>query len=267
MRERLLPQLAAENPRIVEALGRTAAVCADDYSYILEQLAAIWPILAEELPQQIMFKREVWNGLHPSLQRYTLRRAADRLTGSEELSLAQIEAALAFLAKAQGKRHELGLGLWLELSYNTIVVAPHELLDRLEGRFPQLYGEAAPLPIPGRVDLGGGWLVVAQLTPPEQQDNWWLALEREQLVEPLYVRRRIAGERFRPAGAQGSKRLQDLFVDMKIPRQYRANWPLLTSSSQLLWVAGLRAAEGVVAGSEATHVVWVGLVHKEDKYA
>jgi tRNA(Ile)-lysidine synthase len=244
-----------------------AAVCADDYDYMLEQLAAIWPTLAQELPQQITLKRDVWDGLHPSLQRYALRRVADRLTGNEELSLAQLEAARAFLAKAQGKRLELGLGLWLELSYNTIVVAPYELLDQLEDRFPQLYGEAAQLSIPGNLDLGGGWQIVVQFTPPELQDHWWIALERERLAEPLYVRRRMVGERFRPAGAQGSKRLQDLFVDMKIPRRYRANWPLLASSSQLLWVVGLRAAEGVVADSAAAHVVWVGFMHKEDTHA
>ncbi|NTU85914.1 MAG: tRNA lysidine(34) synthetase TilS, partial [Chloroflexales bacterium] len=80
---RLLPTLAAENPRVVAALGRTARVCADDYDFIQAQLNAAWPALAAEAPGAILLRREVWHALHPALQRYALRRAAARLGTAE----------------------------------------------------------------------------------------------------------------------------------------------------------------------------------------
>jgi tRNA(Ile)-lysidine synthase len=259
VRERILPTLAEENPQIVDALGRTAALCAADYAFISDQLAEQWPMLAREFPRQVVFDQAIWQPLHTTLKGYALRRAVQQLAGHDTLSFAQIEAGLRFLAQGRAASHELGAGLWLEVGYNTIAVAFPDAFDGLDGRFPQLVGEAMRLPIPGVMALNPGWEAETRLVAPEESSPWWIAIQREWLGEALFLRRRVVGERFRPAGGQGSKRLQDLFVDMKIPRRYRANWPVLANREQLIWVAGLRAAEGFVADEHIMEVVWVGL--------
>ena len=53
----------------------------------------------------------------------------------------------------------------------------------------------------------------------------------------LYVRYRQAGDRVRPMGMSGSKKLQDVFVDAKVPRHLRAIWPVVvTASNEIVWV-------------------------------
>jgi tRNA(Ile)-lysidine synthase len=65
---------------------------------------------------------------------------------------------------------------------------------------------------------------------------------------PLVLRNWRAGDRFYPLGMQGkSKKLQDLFTDMKLPRRERQGIPVLTSPEGILWVAGLRQDERFVA--------------------
>ena len=46
-----------------------------------------------------------------------------------------------------------------------------------------------------------------------------------------YVRRWQSGDRVKPIGMQGSKKVQDIFVDKKIPRRDRMIWPLIVSGS------------------------------------
>jgi tRNA(Ile)-lysidine synthase len=61
---------------------------------------------------------------------------------------------------------------------------------------------------------------------------------------PLTVRNRRPGDRFRPVGLGGRKKLQDYFVDRKIPREQRDSVPLVVDEQgRILWVAGHATAE------------------------
>jgi tRNA(Ile)-lysidine synthase len=54
------------------------------------------------------------------------------------------------------------------------------------------------------------------------------------------VRSRQPGDRYRPLGAPGVRKLQDVLVDGKVPRATRDRVPLLTADGRLVWVAGHR---------------------------
>lgn len=58
----------------------------------------------------------------------------------------------------------------------------------------------------------------------------------------LYARSRRAGDRIAPFGLPGSKKVQDLFVDAKIPRDERVRIPLFECGGDIVWVPGYRIA-------------------------
>jgi tRNA(Ile)-lysidine synthase len=62
---------------------------------------------------------------------------------------------------------------------------------------------------------------------------------------PLVVRSRLPGDRIRPAGMGGrSKKLQDLFVDRKVPRGLRDTVPLVVDAGgRIVWVVGEAVGE------------------------
>jgi tRNA(Ile)-lysidine synthase len=76
------------------------------------------------------------------------------------------------------------------------------------------------------------------------------------------VRRRHPGLRLRPAGATGSRKLQDVLVDAGVPRRHRDALPLLFEAEapgtegRLLWVPGVARAEGLTlpTGHPGWHV-------------
>jgi tRNA(Ile)-lysidine synthase len=60
----------------------------------------------------------------------------------------------------------------------------------------------------------------------------------------LQLRSRRPGDRMRPRGGRGSRKLQDVLVDAKIPRRDRETLPLLVTGAQVvLFVPGVRPAE------------------------
>ena len=56
---------------------------------------------------------------------------------------------------------------------------------------------------------------------------------------PLRVGFRSPGLRMRPVGGSGSRKLQDIFVDARVPREDRDSWPLVFAGEKLAWVPGL----------------------------
>jgi tRNA(Ile)-lysidine synthetase-like protein len=72
----------------------------------------------------------------------------------------------------------------------------------------------------------------------------------------LRVGYRRPGLRIRPAGGRGSRKLQDIFVDARVPREDRDSWPLVFAGDRLAWVPGLAVAADLAAakGEPAQHV-------------
>jgi tRNA(Ile)-lysidine synthase len=56
----------------------------------------------------------------------------------------------------------------------------------------------------------------------------------------LRLRTKAHGDRIRLPGMDGSKKLQDIFVDEKIPRERRAFIPVVATDEEVLWIPGLR---------------------------
>ncbi len=99
------------------------------------------------------------------------------------------------------------------------------------------------------VELGNGWVLTCNLVllPTENwllnSDNWSALLDADLMGDRLRVRTVHAGERFQPLGMSGaSVKLQDFFVNVKLPRRARAKWPLVCVGDEIAWVGGLRLA-------------------------
>lgn len=52
------------------------------------------------------------------------------------------------------------------------------------------------------------------------------------------------GDRMRPLGMQGSKKLQDIFSDGKVPTTLRHRLPIIECQGEIVWIPGYRIAQG-----------------------
>jgi len=65
----------------------------------------------------------------------------------------------------------------------------------------------------------------------------------DRLGQTATIRSRRPGDRFMPLGMSDNKKLQDFFVDQKVPRMERDSVPLLVAGDEIAWVIGHRVAE------------------------
>jgi tRNA(Ile)-lysidine synthetase-like protein len=79
---------------------------------------------------------------------------------------------------------------------------------------------------------------------------------RGDIAVPLTVRSRRNGDRLRPVGRGGSRKLQDLLVDRKVPARERDRVPIVTDrDGRILWVVGHAADVAAVPPDGAGDVI------------
>ena len=69
--------------------------------------------------------------------------------------------------------------------------------------------------------------------------------------QALSIRNFREGDRMKPFGINGSRKLQDIFVDLHVPRKERGRIPLLLCGEEIIWLPGYRIASGWAVKSES----------------
>jgi tRNA(Ile)-lysidine synthase len=139
--------------------------------------------------------------------------------------------------------------------------------------FPQLQPDfTADLPIQGELEVGNGWYIQcdridhSEITLADALENSdpnqaWLDLAKLKL--PLRVGRARRGQRFQPHGMlSGSQKLSDFWINIKHPRQARADWPVVYSGEKIAWLPGFRPAQPYLLSLETSQVLHLRLIRR-----
>jgi tRNA(Ile)-lysidine synthetase-like protein len=208
-----------------------------------------------------------WRDLPLGLQRAVLREAIHTLRASlRNINWAHVERAVWLCREGTtGQRATLAAGLAVEIGYGTLRVGPEA-----PGHVPatsQVVGTSTLLALtaPGSTSIGGGGRVEIaragrQALPADLAgggDPWTAFLDADAAGPELWLRPRQPGDRFQPQGMGGhSMKLNEFMINLKLPKDTRAGWPLLIGRGGIAWVCGLRVAEWA-AVRETTRDIWV----------
>ena len=95
-------------------------------------------------------------------------------------------------------------------------------------------------------------LMSAAETPEDGQRHADLAIESYN----NYLRENPrAGDRMRPFGMKGSKKLSDIFIDKKIPLRRRDKALIIADQKQIIWLVGVTTAETTRVTADAEKVL------------
>jgi tRNA(Ile)-lysidine synthase len=226
VRHDVLAALRELSPAAERTIAETARQLREE-AEVLER--AVEDVLGGERPdaQAAPISLDALRAEPPALQRLVLRRLAELAAGGQRsLSRPEAETILA-LGDAGSRSLDLGGGLTAVVEYG--------LLRFTGAREEEATPEAVELPVPGRVRFGD-WEVEALLDDPGEAT---VVLPSDAAT----VRSWRPGDRMRPLGLGGTKTLQDLFTDRKVPRGLRHGLPVVEAGGEIVWVAGVALDE------------------------
>jgi tRNA(Ile)-lysidine synthase len=273
LRHEVIPRLEELSASALAAIARFADLAADDEAALddiaTEMMADL--VLSDEngapaaptdgaappAVRTILVDAARLDRTPPAVARRVVRRMVALLAPSVTWAADHIEAVRA-LAVADTSDSAADLpGIRVERTGTAVRIS----------RAPTATGDWSPLfrrtlDIPGTVSIPEAGVVISARMdvagePPRGGGGARAVLERASVTPPLIVRNWRPGDRMRPLGAPGRRKLQDLFVDRKIPRGQRHRVPVVEDAAgRILWVAGVAVAEsGRVWTPEASVVI------------
>jgi tRNA(Ile)-lysidine synthase len=220
IRHDVLDALRQLSPAAERTIAETARQLRDE----AEVLDAAVVAALEELGGGPALSLDALREFPAALQRLVLRSLAGRTLSREELT------RLLAVRNEGTVSLDLGGGLRAVAEYGTL------RFSRAADAEPPA---AVELAVPGRARFGD-WELEARLEGPGD-------VAVTDVGPAVTVRAWRDGDRMRPAGLGGSKSLQDLFTDRKVPRALRRTLPVIEANGEIVWVAGVAVDERFVA--------------------
>ena len=245
VRHGLLAELHAVAPAAERTIAETAAQLRDEAEVLDAAVAAA----LQRLGGGPAVEASALVELGPALARLVLRRLAERETGaSRSLSRDEVDAVLALAGttlpgRGNGEvtlRGPVGGTRSLDLGGGLRAVAEYGTL-RFRAGPDAPAPEPVTLPVPGSVRFGA-WEVEARTGAGGEVE-----LRADALGDAVTVRGWRDGDRMRPLGLGGTKTLQDIFTDRKVPRSLRRSLPVVEVGGEVAWVAGVAVDERFAA--------------------
>ncbi len=97
---------------------------------------------------------------------------------------------------------------------------------------------------PGEYLLPDGRVLRVKLASPKEASKEALILDPQKVSFPLTVRPAQPGDRIRPPGFYGRKKLKKLFWERKIPHEFRWSWPIIEKDGEIVALPGFFVQEG-----------------------
>jgi tRNA(Ile)-lysidine synthase len=270
IRHRVLPLLEAEmQPRAREALARAAgnlqrALAALDADAEICLAACALP----STPGDIRLDPARLRSYHPGLVEFTLRLAIARIRGSAaDLPAPLLRGIAAHCLDGRAGRFRVAGGTIVDVTDRSIRIARETP--------PSGGGFSGPVPIPlvGTIRWGSGRFRTRTIEWAEGSRLRVRGLERVQVFDageirpPMLARVPAEGDRLLMEDGKGSRLLSDLLSERGVPRDLRADQPILEDAGGVLWAPGIRRAARALVGTRTRRiwiVRWQGRLPSED---
>jgi tRNA(Ile)-lysidine synthase len=280
IRAQLLPVLQLDfSPRIVDHLGDLARLSREEqhfWSALVED--RFGRLVREESGRFVVQVRDLISPLAsvvsgpagpsgPSgapfraLTERLVRRLYEGVRGNcRDLTAEHVDQVIRLASECtSGSRIELPGGVVAERIFGDLVFSKATREARATrraetGSIPPAYNYVVSLPSEGMAaisvpELGARFLLkMIDWSSTERDTNLEDTLDADLLKSTLTLRNWQPGDAYRPRGHRQARKLKQLFLARRVPRDERARWPVIECGGRIVWSRGMPLADDFCAG-------------------
>ncbi|MBB3114129.1 tRNA(Ile)-lysidine synthase [Paenibacillus phyllosphaerae] len=244
----VLPALTAFNPQLSESLVRLSVIAAAEDDWMEEEARKAYSRHVQSDPDGCRIDRKALLGLQVALQRRLIKLILSHMGLEKETTitfdLIETSRRAAEDGAASTWRMDAGGGLRIAREYDSM------RFNRISASDGSVHGTGTYLyeleEGTRRMELSEAgacltftWEEGCNYVKPAGRNE--AAFDADQLTYPLVIRSRIPGDRMQVLGLNGTKKVQDMFVDERVPPSRREVMPLLVDATgTILWIPGIR---------------------------
>lgn len=162
----------------------------------------------------------------------------------------KLEKIVQLMNQGGTKKITLSQDVFLVKDYTNIYVEKDEKRENLS---------EIKLTVPGKIIFGNYEIEAKICTTYEKKDkNNDTILTNFKKDDTLVIRQRKTGDRIIPKGMLNQKKIKDILIDEKIPKDMRDTLPICSFKEEIFWVAGIKFSEKYLKKKDDTQ--WTELV-------
>ena len=235
IRHQIIPLIEKEiTSAAADNIIRFSEIMADEEEYLDEKIAKLFRRLASETPGG-KFKLDLTGLLEYDV--WFLRRLVRKLlnrAGLFEIAFAEIERVIELIRSDKSSRISItGNKIAEKCGPVLFLYGPGQKIERREVTIPGRYHLHYP-----KVSITLEYVGGADVNKIKRSSRI-AYVDAGKLSGQLYIAGPGRGDRFRPYGRPGSKKVGDFLTDLKYPRPLRDELPVLHDGRGIVWVAGV----------------------------
>lgn len=242
IRLELIPYIKENyNSNIEYTLSSMTELLSDDNDFIDGYAGSVYRDIAVCKDSVISIDIKVLKKLHNSIKKRIVRKAVEQVKGNlTGIENKHIELILSISDSGRaGSAVELPGRITARVAYN--------LLNIFEPSDETCHKFCYSLGIPGCIYIpeASGTLeseIFNNNIDYINSNRFVKYFDYDKIKGSLCVRSRSEGDYIIPLGMKGSKRIKELFIDMKIPRSERDKIPLVSIDNEVVWVVGYKVS-------------------------
>ncbi len=241
-------------PGLRQNLVKLSSILREEEDYLQAVVAQEFSKISKyHGPNKVIIDGAQFLDVHKALLPRLIRKAIEAINGNlRGIGFKHILAVLKLSSQQHpSKMLNLPGGLIVRRAYTDIIIEK-EMEEPIQFSYPVL--GLVPVSIKEVNKIISFKVMEYNKGTHIEMDENVACLDYDRLSFPLSIRNISPGDRFRPLGMKGFRKVKDFFIDYKVPKNVRKSIPILVGGNQIAWIAGLRIDDRVKI-TEATKKV------------
>lgn len=232
------------NKYVIEAINRMALLLQDDNNFIVEEVSKIYKKYCIEKEDKVIIQKEVFK-MSKAIVGRIIRKAIKKVNGNQyDVELKHIKEIEEIQRVSTNKNIDLPYGMCAENVYGDIHIKSKEysndcILDEVSCDNNLIDGKT--------LEFGNYKFKFRVLDNKEnlqiRKNNSIKYFNYDVIDGNIIIRQRKSGDKINPLGMKGTKKLKDIFIDMKIPKEERDLIPIMQFGEKIGWIVSLKLSD------------------------
>ncbi len=237
------------NPDIVTALNRLAYSCSKDVEFIQEEVEKRYPKLCISERNSVVIKEEAFKEREAILSRIIKKALVEVSSKHSNFELKHIHDIISLKEKGTGKQINITNGVVALNEYGQIRIKLIDDKKEKETKVLNLKNVKEELDVNKEITISDEILGIYELKVEDfkkgekfSKDRFIKSFDYDK-ISSVDIRFRKNGDKIIPLGMKSAKKLKDIFINNKIPKDERDFIPLVIFNDEISWIVGHNVSE------------------------
>lgn len=248
------------NTDVVDAINRMTMLVQQDNKYIEKKALEYYSKYVSAKDSAVIISKKAFSLDEAIIQRI-IRRAVKAVSGNiYDVEMKNILSIINLQGMETGKQIDIHDKVYATCVYGDISIKKKELKTRLETiiiKKNDLQGKA--------VKFGEYFIhfdLIYNKNISYEKNNLIKYFDYNMIEDSITIRTRKDGDKIIPLGMNGNKKIKDILIDAKIPREERDSLPIIQFDNDIAWLIPIKLSDKYKLTSKTKNILKITLIRE-----